>query len=85
MTASERNLWRIAELNDKLNNLSSVAEVRLANWQKYERELKEAKEILHLFLKLKTFPCASGNSINMLQFDNTCKELEDFLEGREKE
>ena len=34
-----------AELNDKLNNLSKVAEVRLANWQKYEKENKELKEI----------------------------------------
>lgn len=33
-----------AELKDKLNNLSSVAEVRLANWQKYEEENKELKE-----------------------------------------
>ena len=27
-----------AELQDKLNNLTSVAEVRLANWQKFEKE-----------------------------------------------
>ena len=33
-----------AELNDKLNNLSSVAEVRLANWQKYEKENAELKK-----------------------------------------
>ena len=33
-----------AELNDKLNNLSKVAEVRLANWQKYEKENAELKE-----------------------------------------
>lgn len=33
-----------AELQDKLNNLASVAEVRLANWQKYEKELKSEKE-----------------------------------------
>lgn len=31
------------ELNDKLNNLSKVAEVRLANWQKYEKENAELK------------------------------------------
>lgn len=34
----------IAELNDKLNNLESVAKVRLANWQKYEKENAELKE-----------------------------------------
>ena len=33
-----------AELKDKLKNLSKVAEVRLANWQKYEKELKSEKE-----------------------------------------
>ena len=33
-----------AELKDKLKNLESVAEVRLANWQKYEKENKELKE-----------------------------------------
>ena len=31
------------ELNDKLKNLSKVAEVRLANWQKYEQENAELK------------------------------------------
>lgn len=34
-----------AELNDKLNNLSKVSEVRLANWQKYEQENAELKAI----------------------------------------
>lgn len=33
-----------AELEDKLNNLASVAEVRLANWQKSEKENAELKE-----------------------------------------
>ena len=32
-----------AELQDKLKNLASVAEVRLANWQKCEKENKELK------------------------------------------
>ena len=32
------------ELNDKLNNLSKVAEVRLANWQKYKEENKKWKD-----------------------------------------
>lgn len=38
-----------AELNDKLNNLASVAEVRLANWQKYEKENKELKELVEKY------------------------------------
>lgn len=43
-----------AELKDKLNNLSKVAEVRLANWQKYAKELKEAKNHIHHLLVLLT-------------------------------
>lgn len=34
-----------AELKEKLNNLASVAKVRLANWQKYEKENAELKEL----------------------------------------
>lgn len=33
-----------AELQDKLKNLVSVAEIRLANWRKYEKENTELKE-----------------------------------------
>lgn len=32
-----------AELRDKLKNLSKVAEIRLANWQKYAKENAELK------------------------------------------
>ena len=39
------------EKKDKVNNLANVAEVRLANWQKYSKELKEAKEIIKRLLK----------------------------------
>ena len=35
-----------AELKDKLKNLENVAEVRLANWQKYEKAYNEAEELL---------------------------------------
>lgn len=38
-----------AELKDKLKNLESVAEVRLANWQKYEEENKELKELVEKY------------------------------------
>lgn len=37
------------ELKDKLKNLESVAEVRLANWQKYEKENKELKELVEKY------------------------------------
>lgn len=36
----------MAELNDKLDNISSVAEVRLANWQKYADAYNETQELL---------------------------------------
>lgn len=38
------------ELKDKLNNLASVAEVRLANWQKYEKENAELKAVERMAL-----------------------------------
>ena len=47
-------------------------------------QLSKAKEVLHLFLELRTKPCASGNSINMLQFENTCKKAEQFISEVEK-
>lgn len=37
------------ELNGKLKNLESVAKVRLANWQKYEEENKELKELVEKY------------------------------------
>ena len=43
------------ELNDKLNNLSKVAEVRLANWQKYEQENAELKEQIEHYRKEREF------------------------------
>lgn len=69
-----------AELQDKLKNLASVAEVRLANWQKYEKEnveLKEradkAKEIIKTFLG---FAEVFGYSPSM---DKFITEAEQFL------
>ena len=44
-----------AELKDKLNNLSKVAEVRLANWQKYEQENAELKEQIEHYRKEREF------------------------------
>ena len=66
-----------AELQDKLKNLASVAEVRLANWQKYEKEnrkLTKAKEIINKLIKL----------VDFLNEDNVKEpiigEAEQFLE-----
>lgn len=36
-----------AELKYKLKNLASVAEVRLANWQKYEKENADLKDFIN--------------------------------------
>lgn len=44
-TRNEELLKENSELKDKLKNLSKVAEVRLANWQKYEQENAELKAI----------------------------------------
>lgn len=35
-----------------MKNLESVAEVRLANWQKYEKGLKEAKDLIRNLLRV---------------------------------
>ena len=50
-----------------------------------EKKINKAKEILQLFLKLKITPCASGNSINMFQFENVCKQAEQFLKGEQQD
>lgn len=52
--------------------------------EKKNENLTKAKEILQLFLKLKITPCASGNSINMFQFENVCNQAEQFLKEIEK-
>ena len=44
-----------AELKDKLKNLASVAEVRLANWQKYEKENAELKKTIEHYRKEREF------------------------------
>lgn len=48
-----------AELNDKLNNLASVAEVRLGMWQKYEKENKWYKEMCE---DMKADMCSTDNT-----------------------
>ena len=75
-----------AELNDKLNNLASVAEVRLGMWQKYEKENKDLKEkinkateILKVVLnkwKEERWILQSEKEVKMIE--NVMKEAEAF-------
>ena len=44
-----------------------------------EKENAEAKEIIREYYNLKNFPCASGNSINMLMYENINHKAEAFL------
>jgi hypothetical protein len=69
-----------AELKKEYSdNLSLKDEELMCLETEFNTYKSEAKEILQLFLKLKTIPCASGNSVNMLQFENICKQAEQFL------
>lgn len=53
-----------AGLKDKLKNLASVAEVRLANWQKYEKENEELRA------KIEKMKCCQNCKFE----DNDCIE-----------
>ena len=44
-----------------------------------QEENAEAKEIIREYYNLKNFPCASGNSINMLMYENINHKAEAFL------
>lgn len=70
---NERLQKENAELQDKLKNLESVAEVRLANWQKCKGQLTKAKEIIKTFLG---FAETFGYSPSM---DKFITEVKDFL------
>jgi hypothetical protein len=47
-------------------------------------QLNKAKEIIKEYIELKYKPCAVGNSVNMLLYDNICAEAEQFLSEVEK-
>lgn len=65
-----------AELKDKLKNLESVAEVRLANWQKYEEENERLKAYNE---KLLNGDIEKHNKIVELEKEN--KELKEVHES----
>ena len=93
MAMSEKVEKQLREENEKLKTDYKVLSCSVDDFEVLQDKLEEeqrknnglsddltkAKEILHLFFELKTKPCASGNSINMLQFENTCKKAEQFL------
>ncbi len=56
----------ITELKDKLSNLASVAEVRLANWQKYEQENEELKA------KIEKLKCCENCRFSIFDTDDLC-------------
>ena len=65
------------EKKDKVNNLASVAEVRLANWQKYSKELKEAKELIRqLCLMVREL---NKPNVQLTNVDYSLSEAEEFI------
>lgn len=70
-----------AELKDKLNNWVKCAELRLANWQKYEKQLTKAKEILQVVLdKWKKDRWILYSDEKIKQIENLMEQTEQFLE-----
>ena len=63
-----------AELNDKLDNWVKCAELRLANWQKYEKQLTKAKELIKLFVQWNYGCC------KIPDLKDIVKQAEQFLE-----
>lgn len=71
----------IAELKDKLNNLASVAEVRLANWQKYEKELKSEKEYsATLRKKIDEYTNSHTLCAKYKELQKACDETQELLD-----
>lgn len=65
------------EKKDKVNNLSSVAEVRLANWQKYKKDLKEAKEIIRQLCSMVRE--LNNPNVQLTNVDYSLAEAEQFI------
>lgn len=84
---SEKDLEKEnAELKDKLNNLASVAEVRLANWQKYEKENAELeKKVKILEGTMNLHEGILWNDLHKLEAKNKalkrkCENLQKYLD-----
>lgn len=65
------------EKKDKVNNLASIAEVRLANWQKYSKELKEAKELIRQLCSMVRE--LNKPNVQLTNVDYSLAEAEQFL------
>lgn len=62
---------------DKVNNLARVAEVRLANWQKYSKELKEAKELIRQLCSMVRE--LNKPNVQLTNVDYSLAEAEQFI------
>ena len=67
------------ELKEALKNDKVCKCSHYLNFKDLENQLTEAKEIIREYYNLKNFPCASGNSINMLMYENINHKAEAFL------
>ena len=68
--------------NEKVNNLAKVAEVRLANWQKYSKELKEAKELIRQLCSMVRE--LNKPNVQLTNIDYSLEEAEQFISEVEK-
>ena len=62
---------------------SNIVEM-LRYMDKQREQLIKAKDLLLRFIKLKNKPCAVGNSVNMLLYDNICADVNQFISEVEK-
>ena len=70
---------RITELEQENKVLAqNLEDTEIVN-KSLEKENAEAKGIIREYYNLKNFPCASGNSINMLMYENINHKAEAFL------
>ena len=72
------NLHSASE-EDFIKAMVDFAEPREKRIADLEKENAEAKEIIREYYNLKNFPCASGNSINMLMYENINHKAVAFL------
>ena len=76
-----RNKYKCRTHEGSFISATKVIEIisDLLNAEERERQIIRAKRILYGFIDLKYKPCASGNSINMLIYENLRKEAIHFL------
>lgn len=62
---------------------SNIGEM-LRYMDRQREQLAKAKNLLLRFIELKNKPCAVGNSVNMLLYENIRSEVEQFISEVEK-